>query len=52
MMHVNVNLSVIIIFVHIMINTAPPASNSVYGRENRFDMTKLIFQIMCVTVVQ
>ena len=39
-------------FVHIMITTDPPASNSVYGRENCFDMTKLIFQIMCVTVVQ
>ena len=32
-----------------MINTAPPASNSVYGREKLFcfDMTKLSFQIMC-----
>ena len=35
-----------------MINTAPPPSNSVYGREKLFDMTKLIFQIMCVTVVE
>ena len=35
-----------------MINIAPPASNSVYGRENFFDLTKLIFLIMCVTVVQ
>ena len=35
-----------------MINTAPPASNSVYGREKLIDMTKLIFQIKCVTVVQ
>ena len=39
-----------------MINTAPPASNGVFhvfGRlKNGFDITKLIFQIMCVTVVQ
>ena len=39
-----------------MINTVSPASNSVFqvfGRlKNRFDITKLIFQIMCVTVVQ
>ena len=35
-----------------MINTAPPASNSVYGSENCFDMTKLIFQVICVTMVQ
>ena len=35
-----------------MINTAPPASNSVYGREKLFWYDKLILQIMCVTVVQ
>ena len=39
-----------------MINTAPPASNSlfqVFGRlKNGFDITKLISQIMCVIVVQ
>ena len=39
-----------------MINTAPPASNSVFqvfGRlKNGFDITKLIFQIVCVSVVQ
>ena len=39
-----------------MINTAPPASNSVFQVFDRlkysFDITKLIFQIMCVTVVQ
>ena len=35
-----------------MINTALPASNSVYSREKLFDMTKYIVQIMCVTVVQ
>ena len=36
----------------LIINTAPPASNSVYGREKLFDMTKFIFQIMSVTLVQ
>ena len=35
-----------------MINTAPPASNSVYGREKLFWYDKINFQIMCVTVVQ
>ena len=36
-----------------MINTAPPASNSVYGREKLFWCDKINqFQIMCVTVVQ
>ena len=39
-----------------MINTAPPASNSVFqvfGRlKNGFDITKLIFQVTCLTVVQ
>ena len=35
-----------------MINTAPPASNSVYGREKLFWYHKLIRQIMRVTVVQ
>ena len=39
-----------------MINTDPPASNSVFQVFGRlkygFDTTKLIFQIMCVTVVQ
>ena len=40
-------------YIEFMINTAPPASNSVYSREKLFwYMTKLIFQIMCVTVVQ
>ena len=35
-----------------MINTAPPPSNNVYGREKLFDMTKFIFKVICVTVVQ
>ena len=39
-----------------MINTVPPASNSVFqvfGRlKNGFDITKLIFQVTCLTVVQ
>ena len=35
-----------------MINLAPPASNSVYGRENGFDITYLFYQNMCGTVVQ
>ena len=35
-----------------MINTALPASNSIYGREKLFDMTKSILQIMCIIVVQ
>ena len=39
-----------------MINTAPPASNSVFqifGRlKNGFDITKLIFQLTRLTVVQ
>ena len=36
-----------------MINTDSQASISVdYGRENCFDMTKLIFRIMCVAVVK
>ena len=35
-----------------MINTALPASNSVYAEKNCLHMTKLIFQIICVTVVQ
>ena len=39
-----------------MINTAPSASNSVFqvfGRlKNGFDITKVIFQVKCVTVVQ
>ena len=39
-----------------MINTVPPASNSVFqvfGRlKNGFDKTKLIFQVTCLTVVQ
>ena len=35
------------------INAAPPASNSVYGREKLFWCDKINqFQIMCVTVVQ
>ena len=34
-------------------NTAPPASNSVYGKEKLFWCDKINqFQIMCVTVVQ
>ena len=44
-------------YIELMINTALPASNSVFqvfGRlKNDFDiLTKLIFQIMCVAVVQ
>ena len=35
-----------------MINTASPASNNVYGRENGFDITKLIHQNMSSAVVQ
>ena len=35
-----------------MINTASPASNNVHGRENGFDITKLIHQNMSSAVVQ
>ena len=35
-----------------MINTAPPDSNSVYGREKLFWYDKISFQIMCVTMMQ
>ena len=35
-----------------MINTAPPASNSVYGSEKLFSYDEINFQIMCGAVVK
>ena len=51
-MKYTLKLIFVICIFEFMTNTAPIASNSVYGREKLFDMTKLIFQNMHVTVVQ